>query len=260
MSFDNARPQPVQADLDLTIQMIAPLSVGAAGSRGGMADKPIQRDAWNRPIIPGSQIKGRIRHACERLARMLEHPVCHAPYPTMCPYDSSIHLHLTRQTRERLHRERVRGTAYEDTPVQCLICALFGSSLYPSPLAFGDAIHQPPLQGETPPTKPLDVTGQLRPGVGLDRWRRTAQEEIFYTIETTDAGIILQSRISGRWDDTPADEVRSLVALLTAGARLSRRWGGSSSRGLGWAVVTVQARVAGEALDPQALLEEVPLP
>jgi CRISPR/Cas system CSM-associated protein Csm3 (group 7 of RAMP superfamily) len=250
-------PTPVRAELHLTISLRSPLSVGAAGSRGGVADRPIQRDAWNRPIIPGSQIKGRIRHTCERLARMLDHPVCHAPYPTMCPYDPSITL--TRHTRERLHLERLKGTEHARNPVQCIICALFGSSLYPAPLAFGDAIHHPPLHDD-PPATPLDDTGQLRPGVGLDRWRRTAQEHIFYTVETTAADITLRSTISGQWDDTPADEVRCLLALLAAGVRLSTRWGGSSSRGLGWAAVALEAQIDHEPLDIHALLEEVPQP
>jgi CRISPR/Cas system CSM-associated protein Csm3 (group 7 of RAMP superfamily) len=100
----------------------------------------------------------------------------------------------------------------------------------------------------------------LRPGVGLDRWRRTAQEAIFYTVETTAAGITLHSTITGQWLDTPAEEVRSLLALLVAGVRLSTRWGGSSSRGLGWAAVSLVGRLNHDEIDPHALLEEVPQP
>jgi CRISPR/Cas system CSM-associated protein Csm3 (group 7 of RAMP superfamily) len=254
MTSDQIPPVPIE--IGLAIRMFTPLCVGAVGNRSGATDRLIQRDAWNRPIIPGSQIKGRLRHACARVARILGHPVCHTPYARdMCPYDKAGNI--TRETKEQMDRTRLAGT--DQNPLQCIICALFGSSVYPSPLAFSDAIYHPPSEPD-PPLKPLDLRGQLRSGVGLDRWRRTAQDAPFYTIETTAANIVLHSTISGQWISTPVDEVQQLVALLVTGARLTTRWGGSSSRGLGWADLSLTVTIAGEIRDPATLLEEVPDP
>lgn len=47
------------------------LCVGAGGSSGSLVDKPIVRNAQGQLLIPGSEIKGRLRHECEKLARAL---------------------------------------------------------------------------------------------------------------------------------------------------------------------------------------------
>ena len=64
----NSENNDIRVQIELTITLNTPLSVGAAGSRGGLADKHIMLDGKGQPLIPGSQIKGRIRHACERVA------------------------------------------------------------------------------------------------------------------------------------------------------------------------------------------------
>ena len=167
----------------------------------------------------------------------------------MCPGDSSV----TRQATEELHRYRARGDAR-----QCIVCATFGSPAYPSPLSFGDAVAMSPGEEEVPSAPAsFGFEGRLRPGVGIDRRRRTALEEVLYTVETTDAGIALRGTINGQWWDTPPDVVRGLVGLLVAGARLTTRWGGGSSRGLGWATTELLVRLNGQEQDAGSLVEEV---
>ncbi|GGA44820.1 RAMP superfamily CRISPR-associated protein [Okeania sp. KiyG1] len=62
------------------------LCVGSGGSSGSLADKPIIRNAEGNLLIPGSQIKGRLRHECEKIARGLNWAICESPNPeTMCP-------------------------------------------------------------------------------------------------------------------------------------------------------------------------------
>src|SRR5262245_59460114 len=92
--------QPVELRLGLAITSLTPMCVGASGSAGGLADKALQRDAWNRPIIPGSQLKGRVRHSCERIAAGLGIPICAAPVEaTMCPHGPPT---IERRSREEL--------------------------------------------------------------------------------------------------------------------------------------------------------------
>lgn len=246
----SAAARSTSLQVDLTITLATPLSVGASGSSGGMADKSLLRDGSGNPIIPGSQIKGRLRHACERIARALACPVCGSPVPdAMCPHDGSV----TREATEELHRYRAR-----DNTRQCVVCAVFGSPTYPSPLSFGDAVMlkpgtDEPLRGHVPGIG----EGRLRPGVGIDRRRRTTLENVLFFVETTDAGVALRSTIQGRWWETPPEAVRPLAGLLVAGARLTARWGGGSSRGLGWAETKVSARIDGVEQQADALMEEV---
>lgn len=249
----SSAPTPIRVQIKLKFDIMTPLSVGATGNSGGIADKAILRDGWNRPIIPGSQIKGRLRHACEQVARALGCPLCAAPHPdVMCPADSTIE----RLATESSHRYRAGAE-----PRQCVICALFGSPAYPSPLAFTDAA--PAFVGEQ---RRWEMPGRLRPGVGIDRHRGTAAEAALYTIETTNTGLQFDGAIAGRWQDTPFATVTPLIGLLVAGVRLTTRWGGGSSRGLGWATTehgrglattTMEISINEQAQDIDALLREV---
>jgi CRISPR/Cas system CSM-associated protein Csm3 (group 7 of RAMP superfamily) len=225
--------------INLAITLLSPLCVGATGSSGGIADKELQRDGWGRPMIPGSQIKGRLRHACEQVARSLGYRVCEAPYADrMCP------AWIECRTSEAAQRQWI-GEQRE--PHQCIVCALFGSPSYPSPLLFSDAIETG--GSAEPPSSVVERISQLRPGIGIDRQRRTVREELLFVTETTTTGITLYGTITGRWWTTPAGEVRQLLGLLAAGARLSTRWGGGSSRGLGWAAVQMRFSLNNEAID-----------
>ncbi|HEX6290113.1 MAG TPA: RAMP superfamily CRISPR-associated protein [Herpetosiphonaceae bacterium] len=240
--------------IGLTITLITPLCVGATGSSGGVADNELQRDGWGRPIIPGSQIKGRLRHACAQVARALGYPLCDAPYADrMCPSDAAI----ARAATEAFHRQR--ALARTAMPRQCDVCALFGSPTYPSPLRFGDAIHR---AGAPEPEQPVERERLLRPGIGIDRQRRTVRDELLFLTETTPAGITLDGAISGRWWETEASEIRRLLGLLVAGASLTARWGGGSSRGLGWSAVALQVTIDDQPVDDLLadLLPEVGAP
>ena len=252
----------LSVDIRLAITLLTPACVGAAGSGGGIADKTLLRDGWNRPIIPGSQLKGRVRHACERIAAALGQPICGAPYAeAMCPHTTEI----KRLSREPLDLMRGPGAR-----PQCAVCAIFGSALYPSPLMFSDLIFTPatiptqaiaatrPAHLPPVPLSPVPAAERVRPGIAIDRRRRTVQEEVLYLTETTDAGEVFRGAIRGQWRATPAAEARSLVALLVAGIQQTTRWGGGSSRGLGWASVQLeQLTIDGVDTRAAALLEEV---
>jgi CRISPR/Cas system CSM-associated protein Csm3 (group 7 of RAMP superfamily) len=241
--------QPVDVRLELAITALTPMCVGASGSAGGLADKALQRDAWNRPVIPGSQLKGRVRHSCERIAAALGIPICAAPVEaTMCPHGPAA---ISRTSREELHRLRAGANA-----PQCVICAIFGSAMYPSPLRFGDLAATPPAS-TFPPVRPYAVEERLRPGVGIDRRRGAALENVLYLTETTDGGVVFRGKIRGRWLATPRQEVEPLIGLLIAGLTMTTRWGGGSSRGLGWAEVELQAIAFGELTTPEVLIEKV---
>ncbi len=207
----------------IRLTLETPLSVGGAGATGAEADKMVQRDVQGRPIIPASQIKGRLRHACESLARQLEISVCQPPHPeTTCPHVDSV-------------------PKSGDGKRLCLVCRLFGSPAHQSPLRFSDLRFEP-----------VGEDSAVRPGVGVDRRRGTVQENLLFLTETVMAG----AEFTRRDGDEPLPAIRGKVSreealFLLAGLQSIQSWGGAKSRGLGWANLQVEATFDGQALELQ---------
>jgi len=209
----------------VTITSRTPVSVGAGGSVGTLADKSIVRDGWGRPIIPGSQVKGKLRWAAEQLLRGLGQDIP-APF---------------------------EGAAREELPT--LVRDLFGSPRQRSPLFFADlpGVIGEPEQIAALRDSPEQRRSQIRPSVALDRQRRTAAEKLLVFQETALETTRFHSEraIIGR--------VGSLdhVALLWVAAGLSTRWGGAKSRGLGWAEVRARVWVDDNERSADQLREDV---
>jgi CRISPR/Cas system CSM-associated protein Csm3 (group 7 of RAMP superfamily) len=212
-----------QLKIELLLILETPLSVGGAGALGIEADKMVQRDGRDRPIIPASQLKGRLRHACESLAREVGIPLCRSPHPqTTCPHLVTV----------------PKGA---DGRRLCPVCRLFGSPALASPLRFSDLVY----------TDPVSDDYDIRPGIGVDRRRGVVQENLLFLTETVLAGARFE-----RQDDNgqPLPAIRGQVEraealFLLAGLRAIQNWGGAKSRGLGWASVQVKATLDDKVLD-----------
>jgi CRISPR/Cas system CSM-associated protein Csm3 (group 7 of RAMP superfamily) len=139
----------------LTAVIDSALCIGSGGSSGSLADKPIVRNADNRLIIPGSHLKGRLRHECEKLARSLGLTVSESPNPG-----------LMMQTQG------------------CVISAIFGNPATASRLVVDDFICDSPAR-ELP-------TEVIRPGVTINRRRGTAEDDKLYFLETSPPNQSLQ--------------------------------------------------------------------
>jgi CRISPR/Cas system CSM-associated protein Csm3 (group 7 of RAMP superfamily) len=207
--------------VDLRITIETALAVGGSGSMGTLADKSMLRDGWNRPVLPASQVKGRVRHACEAIARGLGIPICQTPSPeTTCPHHPDV-------------------PAGADGERRCPICHIFGSPAFPSRLRFRDLIHTP-ITGDPAGAARLHIPHEpLRPGIGVERRRGTVQEALLFLTETTMPGVqpVFQREpaISG---DLPSAGHALLVLM---GLDQVLNWGGAKSRGLGWAQVEYEA-------------------
>ena len=210
-------------ELELAIVPETGLSIGGSGSTGVRADKTVLRDGQQRPIIPASQVKGRLRHACEAILRGAGVLVCRPPNPELiCPHLADI----------------------PDPP--CPICDIFGSTWHPSPLRFSDLV--PKESGSEDRALSADeVRTDRRPGTGIDRRRRIVKDELLFFTETVDQGAAPvfgnKKAIAGTLDE------RGQALLLLAGLKSIRNWGGGKSRGLGWATVSVEATLDGETLE-----------
>ncbi|WP_218082216.1 RAMP superfamily CRISPR-associated protein [Anthocerotibacter panamensis] len=184
--------------LPITAIIDTALCVGAGGSSGSLADKPILRNAQGQLLIPASQLKGRLRHECEKLARGLGWVICGSPVAgSMCP------------------KPRSEGT-------HCFICQIFGNPVLPSRVIFDDLVCTIDLK---------DYPEVLRPGVTINRARRTAEDQKLYFLETSPANTGLE--FSAEIHLLPEAPTYT-QALLCAGLKHIHALGGSKSTGLGW--------------------------
>lgn len=204
--------------IDLTAIIDTALCVGAGGSSGSLADKPILKTADGHLVIPASQIKGRLRHECEKLTRALGWPTCVSPVAqTMCPQ-----VGLSNPAFQI--EDYALNLTFADSRPQhhCLICQLFGNPALPARLQFSDLVCTTP---------PDNIPEVLRPGVSINRRRRTAEDQKLYFLETSPANAALEFKGAIVLEpDTPS----YARALILAGLRHIHALGGGKSTGLGW--------------------------
>jgi len=213
-----------QTNFPLSATIDTALCVGAGGSSGSQADKPILKTADGRLVIPASQIKGRLRHECEKLTRALGWPTCESPAAqTMCPQRTGFDAKDQEDNdyEERFHLDhdyRVPG----DHRYHCLICQIFGNPALPARVQLGDLICTEP---------PENIPDVLRPGVTINRRRRTAEEKKLYFLETSPANAQLTFTGSIMLEPNLPDFAKG---LLIAGLKHIHALGGGKSTGLGW--------------------------
>lgn len=213
--------------MHVSIRVIArfetPLHIGGGVTGESATIKPLLKDGLGRPYLPGSALKGVLRHEAERIVRALagENAVCHAPRAeTMCP-------------------QWPRFGEF------CPVCHTFGSPARPSPFHFGD------LRADVAGAEAIASTA-LRYGVGVSRYRGAAAENLLYTTEVVSAApmVPLSGDIEG---DVPESEGNGPLALLLAAIGALRMIGGGRSRGLGW----LNLEVTAPPLAPAQIREEL---
>ncbi len=195
------------------------LCIGAGGSSGSLADKPIVRNAEGNLLIPASQLKGKLRHECEKIVRGLKWDVCYSPNPqTMCPQRAGL---VGNFTREKYIIPKDKKTE-DNKNYHCLICQIFGNPVLPSRIIIDDLICE---------EEPENLPEIIRPGVTINRRRRTAEESKLYFLETSPPNTKL--RFTGNihlLNDAP----KYTQPLILAGLKHINALGGSKSAGLGW--------------------------
>lgn len=180
---------------EITAIVDSALCIGAGGSSGSLADKPIVRNAAGTLMIPGSHLKGRWRHECEKLARGLGLSVSESPNPG----------------------------AMMQTP-DCVISKIFGNPQTPARLWVDDLVCEAGRED-----LPTEV---IRPGVTINRRRGTAEDEKLYYLETSPANQKLE--FTGQIHLELVAEIDYALPLLVTGLQHINALGGSKSAGLGW--------------------------
>lgn len=200
--------------LSLTAIIDTALCVGAGGSSGSLADKPIVRNAEGKLLIPASQLKGKLRHECEKLARGLGWQIFDSPSAeTLCPTKAQV---------ENQFQEIYQISGYRG--YHCFVSQIFGNPILPSRIIVDDLICTEAaenLQSEI-----------LRPGVTINRSRGTAEEKKLYFLETSPANAKL--KFKGEIHFLKPDCPEYAKTLIIAALHHIHALGGSKSAGLGW--------------------------
>ncbi|GAB4193368.1 MAG: hypothetical protein OHK0022_08160 [Roseiflexaceae bacterium] len=220
---------PTAIEIELRVTALSPFSVGAGGNAGTLLNKTILRDGRGRPIIPGSQVKGKARHTAEALLAGVG-------------LEDQVTLH---QDNRRKDEEQNRT----------LIGRIFGTATHRSPLRFADltaTLGQPdqPATGAHP-SPPLEsrLYSTARPSVSLNRRRGAAEEArlLFQEISHEQLVFAEPKAVVGTLDDL------GHAALLWAALRLIHSWGGAKTRGLGWGQVDLKLRWDGVVQEADVL-------
>lgn len=210
----------MQVTIEVRVRFAAPFNVGTGALGDALTNKPTLKDDQQRPLIPGSAFKGRLRHTSERLLRALQDSdaaACHAPDPaSTCPLDP----HWLND--------------------YCPICRIFGSPRRPSPLMFSDLRWMAGGQ-EAAPTR-------IRTGVSIRRNRRVAEPQRLYDLEAVDAtaDLTYTGAINGHVNDADA---QALLALLVVSLRELQTLGGGRGSGLGRCEVEATLRINRRPVD-----------
>lgn len=191
-----------------------------SGHEGILATKMgILLDQYDRPILPGSSLKGNFRSTAERLAVHLGMSAC------LLDVDLSGVSCITDETYRKKHHEAFKVLYNEPQKLAwlkdhtCDVCRLFGSPYQGSRIFFSDGIL---VEG--------GEIIQVRDGVCIDRDSGTAVDKMKYDFEVTSKDTVYDITIDL---ENPVDEELALVGAVIAEWEQGFRVGGFTSRGLG---------------------------
>jgi CRISPR/Cas system CSM-associated protein Csm3 (group 7 of RAMP superfamily) len=117
----------------------------------------------------------------------------------------------------------------------CLICQIFGNPALPSHIMVDDLVCQ---------EDPENLPEVLRPGVTINRRRRTAEDQKLYFLETSPVNV--QLRFAGHIY-LEAGSPPYAKALILAALHHIHALGGSKSAGLGWLTWNIDDKTVEES-------------
>ncbi len=205
--------------LDLTYRIVwkGRWHVGS-GYQSAVADRLLRRLPDGSPFVPGSQIKGVLRHQCERLALALDLEAVD-PHAGSKEHNQHLVTNFTPLAKSGLVVDRLFGSRYQG---ECLFVTNAAS------VSSG-------LKSETP----------VQTRTAMDRLTGTVMEQHMFTTELSQGDLNMQGEIRARhpagvltqYEDGFPYEYALLVAALLSLSAL----GGDKSVGLGRCEATVES-------------------
>jgi len=186
------------------------------GLPNGLIDRAIARNRDGYLYVPGSTLKGVLRHRCEQIAVL-----------------------YGLEANEPHTKDSQRKEANTQNPD--IITRIFGSRFLPSTLFFDDALllteDQALFDGNKPETKGKYKAKQVeeRTQVSMSRQTRTAKQGHLYTSEYGIQSLRFRGQVYGYLECIPIlDEPQSYsLLILVSGLRSITRIGGNKSSGAG---------------------------
>ncbi len=199
-------------ELDFIIRFQSPFHMGSGHGRAGLVDRAPLFDGQDVLYLPGSAIKGKIKHAVHRVAATLgrAHVTDCLDFTSLCPSSSDFRF--------------CRGAP-------CAFCRLFGSPVHPGLYIYedgkldGDEAVVNMVQNSGPRFKRA-VQMEKRTRVSLERTRRVAKRGHLLMQENGAAFLSFRAKISGPHDPDAEKLLRYGLSCLT-------HLGGGSAAGLG---------------------------
>lgn len=212
-------------DIEYTIRFDGNWHVGS-GFRTVATDRLIQRLGGRdgSAFVPGSQVKGVLRHTCERLAGAFGLP--------------SVDPHTTSPSKQQRLVECFHLLARTDV----IIDRLFGTRFQGECLFVDNAI--PSKSGHQDDRLELPGTSStVRTRTGIDRLTRTIKDGHLFSTEQAPPDVVLNGRIRARHPagvlTQDGDGVPFEYSLLLVGVLSIDKLGGDKSSGLGCCSVAV---------------------
>lgn len=204
------------------LELVGALHIGSGGGgqvgRGdAITDATVIRDSTGEPYIPGSSLRGVLRSAVSQLAPALN-------LGEIRPDDEIEKL------RSRIEPE---GAPLSEAEIQKRLTDPEG--LTPAERLFGTVFWASPLTiPDLRLSRPGDLAGEVRHGVGINRDTGAAQEAIKYDFEVLPRGHSFNLLIRC---DVPEEYSETWLPLLALGLRLLEQGeltlGGRAARGVG---------------------------
>ena len=191
-----------------------------SGYRSAAADRLQRRSGYGAPFVPGSQVKGVLRHQCERLADALGVETVD-PHAGAEAGNRNLIKHFGPLAKSGLLIDRLFGSRYQGE------CVFVTNA----------------LSSEDGPQGPTAVAART----AIDRVTGTVMEQHLFTTETVEAGTDLHGSIRARHRAgvlTPAQEGDGFpyeYALLVAGLLTLETLGGDKSVGMGRCAIALES-------------------
>jgi len=210
------------------ITMETAFHIGSSRGDTLVTDKPILRNAYGRPIIPGSSIKGAFRSAIERIVFSLDGVKTCAlidGYKACLTTSKGLQMKME-ENRNKLEMKGTSASTIEDNLLKftldnlCHTCLLFGSPYTASKVLFHDLR----------PLSWAEVT-EIRDGVAIDRDSERAVDNHKFDFEVVPSQALFSFTMQL---ENPTTKELGLIAV---GLQEFRQGlvplGGMKSRGLG---------------------------
>ncbi len=200
--------------------------IGSGKEGESVTDMGILKELDDRPILPGSTLKGNFRSFCERLAGYIGLKACLLDSTfseVKCVSDENYRKTAYGEFKDELAKNNKHETESEKIhwldENTCDVCKLFGSPMQASRIFFSDGVLLDWARGV-----------QVRDGVCIDRDTETARYGAKYDFEVVPKGAVYSITIQL---ENPDDRDQALVAAALAEWEHGFRLGGFTSRGLG---------------------------